>query len=212
VGEEGGGCLAGGRVEYGVGLAVCGQEALQLEQARVAGRCHQHRRAGPRFDQGDAAQDQRTHDPLAQLRFRDHERPQAFRCDCQCLQVTACMGVDQGWPAAQLAHLGGELAAPVFDQENVFPQAGTLADRELAGQDDQHARTLPACFEHTFAVAPCHAPAEALQALEFIAAEGREDLVPPRGQVAAFQVRVGRAFGFEFRRNEIAHGGVPCKP
>lgn len=65
-----------GGVDDVMRMSVAAQEHLQAQQVRRIGAADQHRAAGAGFDQGDAAQDQRPNDALAEIRFRDDQRAQ----------------------------------------------------------------------------------------------------------------------------------------
>jgi len=58
-------------IEQMMRIAVAGEKSLQAnDAARVRG-ADQHRAADPALDQADPAQDQRAHDALAEIGFRD---------------------------------------------------------------------------------------------------------------------------------------------
>ena len=69
----------------------------------------------PRFDQADAAQDQRAHDPLAELGLGDQQGAQPVGRDRDRLDVGQRLRVDQRRPARQLGELAHEIAALVGD-------------------------------------------------------------------------------------------------
>jgi hypothetical protein len=82
-------------VEADVGMAVAAQEILQPVQRGIAAVADQHRPAALAFEQADAAQDQRAHDPLAEVGLGDQQRAQPLGRDHQDFAVGGRGRVDQ---------------------------------------------------------------------------------------------------------------------
>jgi hypothetical protein len=61
-------------VDHRMRVTVARQKALQRDEPCVVALAYQDRAARALFDQRDAPQDQRTHDALAQFRFRHDQR------------------------------------------------------------------------------------------------------------------------------------------
>ena len=102
-------------------LAVPRQEILEPQEIAVVGRTDQDRAAGVRRDQGDAAQDQRAHDALAELGLGDQHGAELVGRDEDHLDLAFGMAVDQRRLAGQLADLGEELAGALVDQPATWP-------------------------------------------------------------------------------------------
>ena len=96
-------------------LSVTRQEILQTRHVAERGRADQHRAADTALDQADAAQDQRTHDALAEIGFRDQQRTELVRRNQQRLDLALGMAVDQCDAAGELADFGQELTRPLID-------------------------------------------------------------------------------------------------
>ena len=97
---------------------------------------------GPRagLDQADPPQDQRAHDPLAQLGLGDEQRAQPLRRDHHRLDIGQRIGVDQRRPPRKLRQLAHERAALMGN--DVGPPVGLvmLADLDLAVEDQDEAQ------------------------------------------------------------------------
>ena len=72
-------------------------------------------RPGAGFDQPDPPQDQRAHDPLAQIGLGDQQRAQPIRRDGHRLDIGQRLLVDQRRPARQLGELAHEVAPLMRD-------------------------------------------------------------------------------------------------
>src|SRR5262249_50117668 len=98
-----------------------------------------HRTAGARFKQSDAAQDECAHDPLAELRFSDQQRAELVGRDDQGLHGLTRHDVDQRRSARQLRQLAQEGARAVRDDQIAATGGAVLEDVGLAGQEDRQA-------------------------------------------------------------------------
>ena len=149
--DEIGGVLVGGGIEHMVGMAVAPEKILQPRHVAERVGADQHRAADAALDQADPAQDQRAHDALAEIGFGDQQRPQPLRRNQQRLDIALGMAVDQRDAAGELADLGEKLARPLIDHRRDVAEAVALGDRDMAGQDDEHAGTDLAGLEQRFA-------------------------------------------------------------
>ncbi len=118
-------------------MTVAAEKALQPQHVAILGPADDDRSAGAGLEQADAAQDQRAHDPLAEIGFRDQQRAEPVRRNDQRLHRLLGGGVDQRRPAGHLRQFAHELAGPVRDDQ-AMRHAGLVAlgDVDLAGQDD----------------------------------------------------------------------------
>ena len=62
------------------------------------------------------------------------------------------MAIDQRGAAGELADFGQKLTGSLVDHRRDVTEAVALADRDMAGQDDEHSRTRLAGFEQSFAI------------------------------------------------------------
>ena len=109
------------RLGFGVGvgieqlmrLTVAAQKNLQPQHVAIVGAADDDRAAGAGFQQPDAADDQRAHDPLAELGFGDQQGAQPVRRDDQRLHRLLRGGVRQRRPSGQLRQFAYEFAGTV---------------------------------------------------------------------------------------------------
>ena len=151
--DQFGGVVIGGRIEQMMRIAVAGEKSLQADHAARIRRADQHRAAGAALDQADPAQDQRAHDALAEIGFRDQQRAQSLRRNQQRFDVAFGMAIDQRDAAGELADLGEKLTRPLIDHRRDMAEAVALGDGDMAGQHDEHAGSGLAGLEQLFAVA-----------------------------------------------------------
>ncbi len=154
------------RVEHGVGVAVAAQEIGQAHQVGRAGGRHEHRAARPRLDQAHPAQDQRPHQPLAQVRLGDHHGAQAIGRDQQRLDLADRVPVHEGGEAGELADLGEEPARPLLDDARIMAQPVPPRDPHPAREDHEQARIRLARLEQERAVRITSHRPEPAQALD----------------------------------------------
>lgn len=112
---------------------------MEADHIRTGGRPDQHRAAGARLDQNDTAQDQRAHDPLAELGFGDQQRTLARGRDQQGHDVGLGARIDQRRAAGELTDLRQEFAWPLLDDRQHMTQAVAPADSDSARYQDEHA-------------------------------------------------------------------------
>ncbi len=127
------------RIELLIGVAVAAQEIDEPQHVPIAGRSDDSRsRAG--FDQADAAQDERAHDPLAKLRLGDEQSAQPVRRDGERLDLGQRGRIDEEGTAGELGQLAEEGAALVADDVTLSAGRIVLGDFNLAADDDGKAR------------------------------------------------------------------------
>ena len=179
-----------------VRVPVAAQEILDPQQVGRLPQADQHGAARPGLDQADPAQDQRAHDPLAQIRLGDDQRAQLRGRHQQRLDVFLGGRVHHRGTPRELANLGQELPAPLVRNRNDMTHAVALADRHRSFQDDQHSRVGCSGGEEALArlIAP-HA-AEAPDAGDFGGRQFGKHLVTP---------------ALELRRKGDRHGLAPAR-
>ena len=96
-------------------MRIAAEKVCQPKHVAVIGAADDHRSTGPGLEQADAAQDQGAHDPLAELRLRDDQRPQPIRRNDQRFDRFARIGIDQRRSARQLRQFAEERAGPLGD-------------------------------------------------------------------------------------------------
>ena len=99
----------------------------------------QERTRDAALEQSDAAQDQRAHDALAELGFRDEDVAQSRRWHDQRLDRLRRARVYERRPTGELVQLGDEPAGAMGDDGLLVPERVVLCDRDLAGENDEHA-------------------------------------------------------------------------
>ena len=95
--------------------------------------------ADPRFEQANAAQDQRAHDPLSEIRFGYQQRPEPVRRDKQGLHGTSRVGVDQRRPSHQLRQFTHERAGMVGNDQLTASGVMVPCHVDGAGKNDAQA-------------------------------------------------------------------------
>ena len=167
-------------IERLVRVAIAAQEVLQPEHIAAVGIADDEGSAGPRLDQPHAAQDQGTHDPLAELGFRHQQRAQAFGCDDERFDRTLRDRVHKRRPARQLGQLPHECARPMGDDRLGLAGLGAPGDGDLAGQNDSQAETHLADFGQGIARRERPEHAESAQALDLRRLQSRKHLMASR--------------------------------
>jgi hypothetical protein len=119
-------------IQHAVRMRVPTQEALQPQHVRRLGPTDQHRSAGTGLDQGDATQDHRAHDALAEVRLRDDQFAQLPGQHEQRFDVLLGVAVDQRLLVRELRDLGQELARPLTNDRSDIAEAVTLAYRKAS--------------------------------------------------------------------------------
>ena len=163
-------------------LAVAAQKGLQPDDVVRCRRADQDRAARAGLDQADAAQDQRAHDALAELRLGHQQAAQRLGLDHQRLDVAFGVAVDQGGASGQRADLGQELAGTLIDDGRDVAEAVALGDRHVAADDDEHAAAEVAGLEQGLAIAVAVDRTEPPQPLDFQCRQHREHLIVAQPQ------------------------------
>ena len=133
----------GPRIDFGVGVEplvrvpVAREEAFQPEHVGMRCAADDHRSSRSGLEQADAAQDQRAHDALAQLRFRHEEIAKLMRADHQGFDVAASDPVHERRAAGELGQLTHERPGTVDDDRRAGRPIIALKDDDLALQDDE---------------------------------------------------------------------------
>ena len=104
------------------------------------------RSAGAAFEQADTAQDQRPHDPLAEIGLLHHQIAQPLRGDDERLHRLDRLRVDQRGAGRKLRQFADE-AARLVGNDYLAPAEATLRNVHLARQDDDQARRHVAGFD-----------------------------------------------------------------
>src|SRR5712671_2360365 len=159
---------------------VAGEKSLQANDATRIRWSDQHRAADATLDQVYAAQDKRAHDALAEIGFGDEQRAQSFRRNQQGFDIALGMAIDQRGAARELTDFGEKLTRSLIDDRRDVTKAIALGDRDMAGQDDEHARPGFAGLEQSFAVLVSSDIAEPPHARDFLRRQRRECLLMPR--------------------------------
>jgi hypothetical protein len=165
-------------IEHLMRLAVAGQEIVEAQEVSVVGRADQDRPAdGGLGDQIDSAQDQRAGDALAELGLGDEHGAEPVGRDEDDLDLALGTAVDKGVLARQLPDLGEELAGALVDQLGDMAEPVMLRDRDLAGEDDEHARAGLAGLEQRLAIGVAADLAETAQAVDLLRRQLGESLL-----------------------------------
>ena len=91
----------------------------------------------PNSKQADAAQDQRAHDPLAEIGFGDQQRAQPVGRNDQRSHGLLRGGVRKRRPPGHLRQFAHELAGAVRDDQRAATRLIALGDVDVAGEDDE---------------------------------------------------------------------------
>ncbi|MEI9899751.1 MAG: hypothetical protein WDN31_05935 [Hyphomicrobium sp.] len=97
-------------IEALVGMAVAREKALEPQHVAVFGAADDNGAAAATFKKAHAAQDERTHDPLAELGLGDEQGTQPRGRNDAGLDRSAGDGVDKCRAAAELRQLAHEAA------------------------------------------------------------------------------------------------------
>ena len=82
-------------------MTVAAEKTFQPQHVAIVGAADDDRAAGAGFEQADAAQDQRAHDPFAELGFRNQQRAEPVRRNDQaCTGSRAMASTSAGRPAS----------------------------------------------------------------------------------------------------------------
>ena len=167
-------------VEQMMRKTVAGEKPLQANDAARIRRSDQHRTANAALDQAHPAKDKSTHDALAEIGFGDQQRAQSLRRNQKRFDVALGAAIDQCDAARELTDFGEKLTRPLIDYRCDMTEAIALADRDMAGQNDEHARSGLAGLEQFFAILVIAHLAEPAHARDLLRRQRRECLLKTR--------------------------------
>ena len=181
---------------------VAGQKTLQANDATRIRRADQHRAANTALDQAYPSQDQSAHDAFAEIGLGNQKRAQSFRRDQKRFDIALGMTIDQRNTARELPDFGEELSWSLIDHRRDVTEPIALGDRNVAGQDHEHARSGFTRFEQLFTVLVTLDLAKAPHARHLIWRERRKRLLVTRKRASqrrdgylAWFGRIERHFG-----------------
>ena len=135
------------RVDPLVGMPVAGEEALEPKRVAVADLADDDRPAGALFENADPAQDQRAHDPLAELGFGDQQRAQPLRWNVERADRLARIAVDQRRAARKLRQFPDHRARPGAVERLAADHFVIPDEIDRSGQDHEQAMAALADLE-----------------------------------------------------------------
>ena len=168
------------RIEQVMRITVAGEKSLQANDAARTRWADQHRAADAALDQAHPAQDQCAHDALAEIGFGDQQRAQSLRRNQQRFDVALGVAIDQRDAARELTDFGEKLPRPLIDDRRDVTEAVALGDRDMAGQNDEHAGSGLAGLEQHVAVLVGSDIAEPAHPRDFLRRQRRECLLMTR--------------------------------
>jgi len=122
-------------------MRVAAKKILQPQDVAIVGAADNDRTTRPFAKDAHAPQDQRPHDDLAKLGFRDQQRPQPLRRENKRLDRTICRCVHQRWTAGELREFAEESTLLVRDHRLGLIEIDVFGNGNLAGKDDHEARS-----------------------------------------------------------------------
>ena len=117
-------------------MRIAAEKVIQPKHVAVIGAADDNRSSRPGFEEADAAQDQGAHDPLAELRLRNDQRPQPVRRNDQRFDRLARIGIHQRRSARQLRQFAEECAGALGDNRRLAAGGVALKGLDPASQDD----------------------------------------------------------------------------
>ena len=176
-------------------LPVAVQKTLQPHHPGGLRLADQHRAAGAGFNQRHAAQNQRAHQPLAQIGFGNDQRAQLAGGHQQRFNVFFGMPVHQRHAARQLPHFGQKFAWPLPHDGHDVAHAVALGDGHHALQHHKHARPGLAGGEKPVTALVMQHLAEAPDPVDLLRTQEWKHLVPAIGGASglarlAFSIKV----------------------
>ena len=159
-------------------MAIAAKEVGQAKNVAVLLAADDDR-TGAGLDQADATQDQRAHQPLAEIGLGNQQGAQPVGRDRDRLDVGQRLLVDQIGTAGKLGELAHEIATFVDDDLGLLA-AVRPGHLDLAGQDQDQARTgLADARQHLTGAIAARLP-EAGEPLDLVVVEAQEHLVAAR--------------------------------
>jgi hypothetical protein len=122
-------------------VTVATEKTFQPEHIAALCVTDDDRSAGPGLKKADAAQDQRAHDPFAEISLRNKQCAQPVGLDDQRLHGLLGYGVNKRRPSGHLRQFAHELAGPMRDDQIAATGLVTLRNVNAAGKDDDKPRT-----------------------------------------------------------------------
>ena len=176
--EQGPGAAVGLGVERDVGWPFRARNPASREHPAVVGVPDDDGSGAGAFEEADAAEDQRPHDPLAELGLRDQHVAEAIGRNDACVSsaVTARASTSDGRPG-ELRQLAHEPPGTVGDDRAIVSEHVVLGDRELAAQHDDHPRARLTRRHDPLACAVRARRSEAAQTLDLGGLQDREHLI-----------------------------------
>ena len=117
-------------------LAVARQESLQADHPRLREFTDKDRPDHVGLDQADAAQDQRSHDSLAEIGVGDHQGAQLIVRHDQRLDILLGPDVDHRRLTREFSQLGREIAGSHVGDGRHVTHPVMAQDGDPAGEDD----------------------------------------------------------------------------
>jgi len=114
---------------------------------------------------------------FAKIGFGDQKRAQSLRRNQKRFDVALGMAIDQRDPARELTDFSEKLTRPLIDDRRDVTEAVALADRDMARQNDEHARSRLAGLEQFFAILVISDLAEPAHPRDFLRRQRRECLL-----------------------------------
>ncbi len=121
-------------------MRVAAEKMLQPKYVAIVGAADDDWSAGSGFEQAHAAQYQGPHDPFAQFRLGNDQRPQLVRWNDQRLDRLPRVGIDQCRPARQLREFAQKRAGALGDNGYLLARPVTLHRLYPSSQDDGQRR------------------------------------------------------------------------
>jgi len=163
-----------------VGMAIAAEKSFEPKHIGVLRTAHDHRAAGAGLEQPDPAQNQRTHDVLAELRFGDEQCAQLSGRDDERFDLLLRMGVDERRSACELRQLAHEGSRPMGHDVAAATRFIVLSDIHPSGQDDRETWTDMADLHERLAGTISADLAETAHALDIRRLQNRKHLVAAR--------------------------------
>ena len=167
-------------IEAQMRMAVVAEKALQPQHVAVVGAADDHRPARAGLQQADAAQDERAHDALAELRLGDEKRAQLIGRNDQRLDRPTRDRVDERRPTGKLCQLAEERTRTMGDDGCGAARRVMARDLDFAGEDDAQPAADVAHLREPLARRKCAQGAEAPDARDLRRVQGGKHLVAAR--------------------------------
>ena len=120
-------------------MAVAAEKTLQPQHVGILGAADNDRTAGADLEQTHAAQNQRPHDALAKLGFRDQQCAKPVRRNDNAVYRLKRGRVRKRRPTRHLRQFAQELAGPMGHDFVTVPQTVVSGDFDLAARNDDQA-------------------------------------------------------------------------